>query len=641
MIIPTQAELGMPLATRSVEQILGRKGHWSLPRKMDKDVYQVRRKSVYGEAAEIAAKVEEIDQTTEHAGLILAGYFAQALGLISQLEEVPLEQKQQRGRSPQSKLIETLVGILGGIEYLQDLNLGAQPIVKDPAVAGAWGQASFAHYTGVSRTLEAADEKTLQAVVELLRQISQPFIDWAVVETIRKKGGLIADVDLSGREVSPTSRDYKGATFGWMDDDVRNGYQAAITSLSCELWQRLQVALRRYTGRTHSAECLQAAVQELEQILNVRPQRRLTLVEKRGEAVRAQMQALQARLEHVEGEEQAFWRLLGQEKRTCQALPGEIAHLEEIYRAKGWQEKPHSALAKARLGLAAAQKREQRIWRQLHQAQTLHANLERKLQALQDQQNELEQWLDKLQTDNLTNPNPIPFTLRIDAGFSTGQNLTWLIEMGYIVLTKAHHSNIAHSLLKTLTPSAVWTCVGSNADAICMGDYFQHDCPYPLQAMLVRYSLPSEIRYTTLFYYADTPAPPLPAWFRLYNGRQIIEAGIKEEKSVFTLKRHLVRSPIGMQLQEQFALFAANFIRWAAAWARSILRQANHNFERALGQPKSLVRIFSHTRARWVCNALGNMLLLDSNGPFADTILCLSGQVAFQMALPLFKFSPP
>ncbi len=177
--------------------------------------------------------------------------------------------------------------------------------------------------------------------------------------------------------------------------------------------------------------------------------------------------------------------------------------------------------------------------------------------------------------------------------------------MGYIVLTKAHHSNIAHSLLKTLTPSAVWTCVGSNADAICMGDYFQHDCPYPLQAMLVRYSLPSEIRYTTLFYYADTPAPTLPAWFRLYNGRQIIEPGIKEEKSVFTLKRHLVRSPIGMQLQEQFALFAANFIRWAAAWARSILRQANHNFERALGQPKSLVRIFSQTRARWACNASG------------------------------------
>ena len=104
----------------------------------------MRKKSVNGEAAQIAAQVEEIDMTTEHAGLILEGYFAQALGLIGQLEEVPLEQKQQRGRSPQSKLIETLVGILGGIEYLQDLNVGAQPIVKDPAVAAAWGQAGCA-----------------------------------------------------------------------------------------------------------------------------------------------------------------------------------------------------------------------------------------------------------------------------------------------------------------------------------------------------------------------------------------------------------------------------------------------------------------------------------------------------------------
>jgi hypothetical protein len=631
----------MVLATRSVEQILGMKRYWSLARKMDEDVYRVRKKVLYGEIAQVTAKVEEIDTTTEHAGLVLAGYFAQALGLIRQLEEVPLEQKQQKGRTPQSKLIEMLVGILNGIEYLQDLNLGAQPIVKDEAVARAWGQASLAHYSGVSRTLEAADEKTLRAVMEILRQISQPFIDRAVVETIRKEGGLIADVDLTGRKVSPTSRDYPEATFGWMDDDVHKGYQAAITSLSCELWQRLQVALRRYPGRTHSAECLQAAVQELEQILKVRPQRRVALVEKRRQALQTEEQLLQARLEQLGGEEQAFWALLAQENRARPSLFSEITRLEHAYRAQGWQEKPHSSLAKARLALAASEKRGRRTWRRLNQTQVLRTHLEHKLQTLQDQQTQLEQWLDQLQTDNLTNPHPIPFALRIDAGFSTGPNLSWLIEMGYLVLTKAHHANSAHRLLKTLTPTASWTRVGFNAEAIAMGDYFQHDCPYPLQAMLVRYSLPTEVRYTTLFYYADTPAPPLPIWFRLYNARQIIEAGIKEEKSVFTLKRHLVRSPIGMQLQEQFALFAANFLRWAATWARSILRQANRNFLTVLGQPKSLVRIFSRTRARWVRNALGNMLLLDPHGPFADTILCLSGQVVFQLALPLFKFSPP
>ena len=121
---------------------------------------------------------------------------------------------------------------------------------------------------------------------------------------------------------------------------------------------------------------------------------------------------------------------------------------------------------------------------------------------------------------------------------------------------------------------------------------------------------------------------------------QTIEAGIKEEKAVFTLKRHLVRSPYGMQIQEQFALFGANFVRWAAAWVKDLLRQANHNFSTALNQVKTLVRVVSHARARWVCNALSHTLILDENGPFAGTVLCLSGQVAVQLTLPLFKFAP-
>jgi hypothetical protein len=119
-------------------------------------------------------------------------------------------------------LIELLVGILGGIEYLQDLSLEAHAIARDATVAQAWAQAIFAHYSGVSRTLEAADEETLEAVIEVLRQVSQPFIQAAVMETIRKQGGLTADVDLTGREVSPTSTDYQDATFGWMADDVHN-----------------------------------------------------------------------------------------------------------------------------------------------------------------------------------------------------------------------------------------------------------------------------------------------------------------------------------------------------------------------------------------------------------------------------------
>jgi hypothetical protein len=252
----------------------------------------------------------------------------------------------------------------------------------------------------------------------------------------------------------------------------------------------------------------------------------------------------------------------------------------------------------------------------------------------------LDEWLDYLEADNQANPNPVSIVLRIDAGFSTGLNLTWLIEMGYTVLTKAYHGSTAGSLRQHVSPQANWIRVGANAEALSMGDYLHNDCPYPLQAMLVRYYLPDEIRHTVLFYYDEDPPPALADWFTGYNARQTIEAGIKEEKSVFTLKRHLVRSPIGMQLQEQFALFGANFVRWAAAWVKEMLQQVNSRFAAALGQVKTLVRIASRARARWVRNALGHTLIFDDNGPFAGTVICLSGQVAFQLALRLFNFVP-
>jgi len=648
MIIPAQTELHPPIAALSLEQLLSDKPCWDIPRMSGGDITQVEI-SFHSPAERIAALVgersveDELDATTDHAWLVVLGQFAQALGLVKDLEGVPIDQKQGRKCSPQTKLIELLVGILGGLEYLQDLNQGAHPIARDPTVAQAWAQTSFAHYSGVSRTLEAAGENTLAAVIEILRQVSLPFIQEAVLETLHKQGCLTADLDLTGREVSPTSTDYAEASFGWMDDEVRKGYQAAIVSLVCERWQRLLLALRRYPGRTHSAECLQDMVRELEHILGMRPRRRVDLVQARRQALRARIQQAQDHLDRNQRKEKAWWAMIVQNRSEAKALQAEVVHLENEYQIQGWPERPHSQLAKARHKRTGAQKREQRTWRDLQKVQTVRTHQEDKMRILQAELTQLEAWLAELETDNQANPNPVTFVLRIDAGFSTGPNLAWLIEMGYIVLTKAHHANISQSLRQGLVDGqtrshVTWTRVGRKAEALNMGDYSQHDCPYPLQAMLIRYHLPDELRHTTLLYYADTPPPALPQWFRRYNARQTIEAGIKEEKGVFTLKRHLVRAPIGMQLQEQFALFAANFVRWAAAWVKDALRQANHRFETALAEVKTLVRIVSHTPARWVRNSLGNTLIFDPHGPFAPTMLCLSGQVAVQLTLPLFKF---
>lgn len=582
---------------------------------------------------------EAIDASTDHAWLVVLGHFAQALGLTAAMLGVDLPQREGKNGPPQTKLIEFLVGILGGIEYLQDLNKGPQALASDATIAQAWAVAAFSHYSQVSRSLEAADEATLAGVIAALRQVAAPFIQGAVLDMLKRQGHLTVDVDLSGRPVSSTSSDYQEASFGWMDDEVQKGYQGAVSSLVSERWGRLMLTWQRYSGRTLSAACLQAAVQELETVLQVRPRRRVELVQTRREAWQCQLEQQQAKLDQQQQQEKGLWQQLRRVKAESQQYQMEVSRLTAQYQSQGWTERPHSRLAKGRGQLAASQKRQSRLWRDLGQ---LQAQIQRQHQLIQAQQSSLlalDEWLATLDTDNRANPNPVTLVLRLDAGFSTGANLTWLIEMGYVIVTKAHHSQTSDSLRRRLTAQTVWTCVGHNAEAIAMGTYQPHDCLYPLQALLLRYHLPGKNRYTTLLYYGETPPPALPDWFKLYNARQILEAGIKEEKAVFTLKRHLVRSPIGMQLQEQFALFGANFVRWAAAWVKECLAQTQPAFLVALDQVKTLVRVVAHSQARWVRNDCGNFLCFET-GPFAGTIICLAGLVALQLVLPLFNFAP-
>ena len=651
MIIPSGTKMrssSNPVLEAALEEVLTAMPRWVLPVVPREDVCRINWElrepsSAARRMAELIGDQvvgEAIDAVTDHAWLIVLGYFAQALGLVAGLASVPLEQRKTAAGEPQSKLIEFLVGVLGGVEYLQELNQSDSAIVRDETVAEAWAQKVFVHYSNVSRALKAADENTLTAVIDLLQTLSRPFIEAAVMETLRQYGRLVVDVDLTGREVSPNSSDYPEAGFGWMDGEVRKGYQAAVTSLVCERWQRLMLTLQRYPGCTGSAECLQAAVQAIEASLGVRPRRRVELLQEGRHQLLARIHEMETKLAAWRHKETTFWRRIQESQAEILTLQDTIVELEAVYRAQERPERPHSYLAKAQRKQIAAQKREQRAWRELKKLQSRRDRHQVKLKRLQDNLISLDERWDELEIDNQTNLNPVSIVLRIDAGFSTGLNLAWLIEMGYIVLTKACHASIAQSLRQRLTAQPPWTRVGRNAEAVYMGDYNQNDCPYPLQAMLVRYHLPDKLLHTALLYYGATPPPALADWFAAYNSRQITEAGIKESKGVFTLKRHLVRSPIGMQLQEQFALFAANFVRWAAAWVKDMLQQANHHFTTALQQVKTLVRTVSRARARWVRNALGHALIFDERGPFAGTVICLSGQMAIQLTLPLFNFAP-
>ena len=547
---------------------------------------------------------------TDHALLVLLGKFAQHLGLVRLLETIPIPQK-TRDHRPQTKLIQFLIGILAELDYLQDFNLGPRPLVTDHAVIASWGQNAFAHYSGVSRTLAATDASTVQAVVAALQQISRPFLEHEVLCLLCSGQPLFIDIDLTGRQVSPTSTDYPFAAFGWMDDALSNGYQAAISSLSGGPTGRVLLSCQRYGGQAKSTECLRAAVVALEQTLGLHPRRR-------SELVQAQLATLHTSL---------------------RATEQKLAALRE--QRHEW-ERQHSLFFQGiQLPSERAVRQQERRERQIAHSLEREASLARQLTLVEEQQAEKQTWMAELETDNANGSSLVRLVIRLDAGFATDANLAALIELGYTVLTKVHSGHTTSRLMRSIGSEAVWERVGANAEAVALGPQRIGEGRYALQALQVRYQLPREVRHTTLLYYDDAPPPAVAAWFGHYNGRQVIEAGIKENKGVFSMHRPVVRSECGMQLQEQFALFAANFVRWAAGWARSQLEDMPLALARGLERVKTLVRVIAHSRAELVESAVGCALVFDSHSAFAGAVLRISGQVVYQTVLPLFTTDLP
>lgn len=120
---------------------------------------------------------------TDHGLLVALGEFLQQHGLLKQMMTIPIHQKTRTHR-PQAKVIEFMAGIFSGIEYLSDLNDAPHPLAKDETVARAWGLPGFAHYSGVSRTLDVCDEDTVRAVRQTLEAFSHPFIRTVVSECL-------------------------------------------------------------------------------------------------------------------------------------------------------------------------------------------------------------------------------------------------------------------------------------------------------------------------------------------------------------------------------------------------------------------------------------------------------------------------
>lgn len=575
---------------------------------------------------------------TAHAMLVPWGLFARKIGLVQRLEKVPIAQR-KRDYEPQTKLIEFLAAILSGCRYLQDISHGPHPLDRDQTVATAWDQPGWADYSGVSRTLQACTAETVEAVRDAVEGVSRPFIDREVVLSLQQAGELIYDGDLTGRPVSSTSTTYPGAAFGWMDDAVRLGYQAALVSLHSPSYGRLWLSVTPHPGDTVSCQQADALVRAAEARTGTRPWRRIDLLMER-------IHDQQAKLEEAQHQLEDRRKRLRVTRNKVQAATAEwhrsLAAVAEIVERDGppsQAPRPYGRLGKARFKVGVHWRRIQRRIRELARAQQAVTCQVAKVHSLWMEMAALESRLEQFIAENRRNRAPVRAIFRLDGGFGSGENLAWLIEMGYEVYGKAISDKVTGALKKRVTNQRAWTRVGDNAEMTAWARLKLDFCPYPLDIGLERFHTGRKQRYATLVHYGPQPVTrDLGRWFDFYNSRQTIEAGVKEGKHVFEMHHLKVRSAAGLAIQEEFAVLAANLVRWAAVWLHEQPFQAGKPFDRPQTSVKQMVRVLANTSALVFWQSEGSVLLrFDDLSPFPGAELWIEQGLALQPPLPLFR----
>jgi hypothetical protein len=574
---------------------------------------------------------------TQHAMLIVWGHFGRTIGLLDQLAKVPIAQKKVL-RAPQEKITEFLIGLLSGMEYLTDLSEGPAPLTKDAEVSAAWKLHTMADASGVSRTLRACNEETVQGLAEVLDAVSQPFIDRAVSDVRQRNEALLLDADLTGRPVSSTSQTFPDAAFGYMDGEVRLGYQLAQICLDTSLFGRQWLSAQHHPGNIVSAGCLLSLVQEAERRLGCHPRRRTELVAQRLSACEQEIAEWQQQITRQEE------RAIAQAERALRlaerigAAESQVEALQTAP-ASSRQVGPYSQLNRLKRQIIGWRGQMDRAHVQVTQAKATAARHRECQQERLAERIRLQERYERLCHENARQWNPPRCCLRMDAGFATGENLTAVIELGYEVDTKSPNDALVQALRQRVAPDQEWTRVGKNAEMIGWSNYESNTCPYPLTVGLERFHTPQGVRHAVLIRSQEgneTACPDLPAWFHDYNARQTIEAGNKEEKTTFKVQHLMSRSPAGIQIQAMLTVFVANFVRWAGEWIRPRVEQSSRRFDGVLSSPKRLVRVAANSPAA-VERSDGRLLVrFSALSSFEGVVIRLSGVAGLQLPLPLF-----
>ena len=127
-----------------------------------------------------------------------------------------------------------------------------------------------------------------------------------------------------------------------------------------------------------------------------------------------------------------------------------------------------------------------------------------------------------------------------------------------------------------------------------------------------------------IVYRDDGQQLTLPAWFGFYNGRQTIEAGIKETNVVFKMHPLKMRSRGGISCRNSSSL-CCQLCPFCQEWLRERVACSSPKFDDAVTRVKALVRVAANTSA-WVVGQNADLLVkFDHTGAYPGVELRLAG----------------
>lgn len=227
------------------------------------------------------ATTQGITSTTKHGFLVGLGWVAQKLSLTETLNRSLLIKQKVFNYTPVEKIIVALVGILGNCKYMKDLNFEPEPIVADQAVARAWGQTKFAHFSTVCGTLAKLTPENVVQLSNALAEVQAPLLqqEVAAVADPTGQGLVVVDIDLTGQRVRGETTQYTGTDFGYIQGQLARGYQILAAFLT-GTQQRFAIAgmLKPGKANTQSPRCLLEILPTVETRIG-RPRRRVEWVE--------------------------------------------------------------------------------------------------------------------------------------------------------------------------------------------------------------------------------------------------------------------------------------------------------------------------------------------------------------------------